>query len=190
MILSGDELSHSQNGNNNAYCQDNELTWLDWTWQPEKRQFYEFMRKLVKIRKEHPVLHRRRFFHGRDIRGTGIKDIYWLSPSGRQMEDDDWQAENIRCLGVCFTGDVDELTEQGERLVDDNLLLLLNASDDTVTFRLPPLAAELPWLELMLDTSHPVDAPICLDLATPYQLQARSLALFRWPFGSFGQTTK
>ena len=190
MILSGDELSHSQNGNNNAYCQDNELTWLDWTWQPEKRQFYEFMRKLVKIRKEHPVLHRRRFFHGRDIRGTGIKDIYWLSPSGRQMEDDDWQAENIRCLGVCFTGDVDELTEQGERLVDDNLLLLLNASDDTVTFRLPPLAAELPWLELMLDTSHPVDAPICLDLATPYQLQARSLALFRRPFGSFGQTTK
>lgn len=190
MLLSGDELSHTQNGNNNTYCQDNMLTWLDWSWNPEKRQFYEFMRKLVKIRKDHPVLHRRRFFHGRDIRGTGIKDIYWVTPSGRQMEDADWHAANVRCLGVCFTGEVDELTEHGERLEDDNLLLLLNASDDKVMFRLPPFPAELPWLELMLDTSHPVDAPICRDPATPYELEARSLALFRWPFEALYRPVK
>lgn len=181
MVLSGDELSHTQKGNNNAYCHDDELTWLNWSWKPEKRQFYEFLRKLIKIRKEHPVLHRRRFFHGRDIRGTGIKDIYWLSPSGKQMEDVDWQSGYVRCLGVCFTGDIDEMTEQGEKLIDDNLLLILNSQDDPVLFRLPPLPPDA-WLELMLDTSHPVDAPSCLDPTQPYKLEGRSLALFRWPF--------
>ncbi len=182
MILSGDELSHSQSGNNNSYCHDNEITWLDWKWKPEKRQFYEFMRKLIRIRKEHPVLHRRRFFHGRDIRGTGIKDIYWLSSSGRQMEDVDWQSGYVRCLGVCLTGDIDELTEKGEKLIDDNLLILLNAQDDPVMFSLPVLPRELPGIELIIDTSHFVDAPICLDAKQPYRLEGRSLALFRWPF--------
>ncbi|HTI50038.1 MAG TPA: glycogen debranching protein GlgX [Planctomycetaceae bacterium] len=182
MLLAGDELSHTQQGNNNTYCQDNELTWLDWNLTPERQAFLDFVRHVVRIRHENPVLRRRRFFHGRRIRGKGIRDIIWLNPSGREMTDADWSAGFIQSVGVFFAGDVDESDETGKSVVGDNLLLLLNASHHGVKFTLPPVAAQLPRLELLLNTAIAAHQPRFLDPKEPFELAGRSLALFRWPF--------
>ena len=109
MLLAGDELGHTQQGNNNAYCQDNELTWLDWTMNPDRQAFLRFRAAMsCRFASEHPVLARRRFFHGRRIRGKGIRDIIWLNPTGREMTDADWNAGFIQSVGVLLAGDVDE----------------------------------------------------------------------------------
>ncbi|MGQ0636233.1 MAG: glycogen debranching protein GlgX [Planctomycetaceae bacterium] len=182
MILGGDELGHSQQGNNNAYCQDNDLTWLDWTMNPDKRAFLEFVRRVIRIRRDHPVLRRRRFFYGRRIRGKGIRDIIWLNPTGREMTDADWNAGFIQSVGMLLAGELDERDESGQSVVDDNLLLLLNASHQGVKFTLPPAAAQLPRLELLLNTAAARHEPRFLDPKDPFDLPGRSLALCRWPF--------
>jgi glycogen operon protein len=182
--LAGDELSHTQQGNNNTYCQDNELTWLDWSLNPERQSFLDFVRRVVAIRQQNPVLRRRRFFHGRRIRGKGIRDIIWLSPSGREMTDVDWNAGFIQSVGVFFAGDVDEQDETGQSVVGDNLLLLLNASHHAVKFTLPSVATQLPRLELLLNTAVARHQPKFVDPKDPFELAARSLVLFRWPFSA------
>src|SRR5205807_138596 len=105
MLYAGDELAHTQNGNNNAYCQDNDLTWLNWDLSDPQKEFLEFVRKLTKIWKEQPVFQRRKFFYGRSIRGSGIKDISWFGPNGEEMSDEDWGAGFVRCLGMRLAGD-------------------------------------------------------------------------------------
>src|SRR5207249_2305829 len=125
---SGDELSHTQNGNNNAYCQDNELTWLDWDLDKTKRAFLDFVKRVAKVRQDNPVLHRRKFFQGRAIRGSGITDITWFDTSGQDMPDDAWNAGFVKCLGVRMAGDlVGDVDERGEPIRGDTLLVLLNA---------------------------------------------------------------
>ena len=181
MLLAGDELGRTQRGNNNAYCQDNELTWIDWNVTPERQAFLDFVRRIVKIRSDHPVLRRRRFFHGRRIRGKGIRDIIWLNPSGREMTDADGSGF-IQSVGVFFAGDVDEADETGQSVVGDNLLLLLNASHHGVIFTLPSVTAQLPRLELLLNTAVARHEPRYLDPREPFELPERSLALFRWPY--------
>jgi isoamylase len=180
MLSGGDELSHTQRGNNNAYCQDNELTWLNWDLNDEQRQFLEFVRKLIRLRREQPVLRRRRFFQGRPIRGTDVKDIYWFEPSGHEMTDAAWQAGDVYCLGVGLVGTLLEDTdEMGRPVVGDSLLLLLNAYREAVSFRLPPRVGEGLFLERLLDTAVPEAETRRFAVAEPYPLQARSLALFR-----------
>src|SRR6185295_5159593 len=105
MICAGDELGHSQKGNNNAYCHDSDLTWLDWTLQPEDQDFLAFVRRVVALRRSQPVFQRRTFFQGRDIRGADVKDVSWLSPSGVEMSDEAWTSGALRCLGVRLAGD-------------------------------------------------------------------------------------
>ena len=183
MILAGDELSNTQQGNNNAYCQDNEICWLDWNVTPQKRAFLDFARRVLKIRREQPVLHRRRFFHGRAIRGTEIRDILWLNPAGREMTDADWQAGFAQCLGVFLDGDVQDCDEQGQKIVGDDLLLLLNASPNPISFTLPPFLASLPPMELLLDTTAAKQEARTVDPKQPYKLDSRSLVLFRWAAG-------
>src|SRR5205085_11885636 len=120
MLLAGDETSHSQRGNNNAYCQDNELTWLAWEPAPAKQQLLEFAKKDVRLRQEQPVLQRRKFFRGRGIRGSDIKDIYWLDPTGKEMTDEAWNAGFVRSLGVCLMGVMTgEVNERGEPMTGD-----------------------------------------------------------------------
>jgi glycogen operon protein len=128
MILGGDELSRSQKGNNNTYCQDNELNWLNWDLDERRQKFLEFVRKLILIRRTQPVFQRQKFFIGRAIRGSDVKDISFLNPSGQEMSDDDWGSGFVRCLGVRLAGDlINDETERGEPIVGETLLLPLNS---------------------------------------------------------------
>jgi glycogen operon protein len=181
MIYSGDEFGHTQGGNNNAYCQDNSISWLNWEFSEEKLEFFQFVCAVIALRQKHPVLHRRRFFHGREIRGTEFKDIYWINATGALMQDKDWNAGFVKCLGVVFNGQIDEMNEQGERIMDNNFLILLNAHHDEIDFQLPLAVSKEEKLELLLYTDNPIVAPACLQNNKIFKLRGRSLALLTWP---------
>ena len=150
MLLAGDEINHSQQGNNNAYCQDNELTWLHWELDPQERSLHDFVKRVIEFCSEQPVFHRRRFFHGKSLRGDGKREIVWLDPTGREMSEESWQAPYTRCLGVHLVGGRIDVDEYGEPIVGDHVLLLFNADhNNTIPFTLPPGAAAEIW-----DSSH------------------------------------
>jgi glycogen operon protein len=149
MLLGGDELGRTQRGNNNAYCQDNELSWFDWSFDESRRELVEFTAKLARIAREHPVLRRRRFFQGRRLGGSTVKDLTWYGPDGAEMTEERW-SDGVRTLGLRLAGDaVTEPDDHGQRIVDDTLLLVLNANSSPVDFRLPDHGRA--W-ERMLDT--------------------------------------
>jgi isoamylase len=178
MMLSGDAIGHTQNGNNNAYCQDNELSWINWKLGAAEQELLAFTQRVIALRKSHPVFQRRNFFQGRSIKGAGIKDIHWLLPDGREMTDEEWKQESARCLGVFFSGKLEEQAERGEPVTDQDFLLLMNAHHETIPFLLPAPPTGVGWVAL-IDTSGPIsDNPACLfEPGTSYPLQARSLVL-------------
>jgi isoamylase len=179
MMRGGDELSQTQGGNNNAYCQDNQATWLHWDLTPAQQSFLEFTRQMIAFRRRHPVLCRRKFFQGRSIRGARIKDIAWFAPDGWEMTDETWNAPSVRSLGVRLSGDaIDEVTERGERITDDTLLLLLNADASPLEFTLPAHAEGHYWEELT-DTTEAVATPEPMHGGDQYAVQGRSMAVFR-----------
>jgi glycogen operon protein len=179
MLLSGDEMSHSQQGNNNAYCQDNELTWLNWELTDPRKNLMEFTKKLIRLRATQPVFQRRRFFQGRAFRGSEIKDISWLDPSGQEMADDAWNAGYVKCMGMRLAGDIiGEVDERGDPIVGDTLLVLMNAHWETIPFTLPLHKDGQHW-ELILNTAEPKKEPCLADESEPFQLYGRSLAVFR-----------
>ena len=138
MLLSGDEYGRTQAGNNNVYCQDNEISWYDWDWTDEQRKLQEFCCQLITLRKESHIFSRRKFFHGRDIRGRGITDIRWLSPSGQDMSEEEWTRSFVRCLGMLLNGEeMNEYDEKGRRITDDVYLLMVNSYWEEVVFNLP-----------------------------------------------------
>jgi isoamylase len=154
MLFAGDELSHTKNGNNNTYCHDNELAWLNWDIENDtrKKNFLEFVRKCAAIWREQPVLQRRKFFLGRPIRGGDIKDISFFEPGGYEMNDEHWNANFVKCLGVRLAGDViHEVDERGEPIKGDTLLLLLNAHWEEIPFMLPQTKDGQVW-ETLIDT--------------------------------------
>jgi len=156
MLLAGDEFGRTQQGNNNTYCQDNELSWVNWRLKPEDEALRDFVERLIKLRKEHPVFRRRYFFQGRRIKGAGIKDIVWLNPDGKEMTDEEWGHEHARCLGVFLAGEgLEEHDERGRRLVDDNFLLLFNAHHDHIPFTLPRYRPADAW-EIVFDAYEPL----------------------------------
>jgi isoamylase len=152
MLLGGDEMGRTQRGNNNAYCQDNELSWHDWALDDERRDLLDFARHLIALRRGHPVFHRRRFFQGRPIHGSGLADIGWFGPSGEEMTEVEWVSGRVQAIGMFLNGD--ELAEpgpRGERIRDASFLVLLNGPEP-VRFRLP----DKRWgetFELVLDTA-------------------------------------
>jgi glycogen operon protein len=179
MICGGDELSHTQKGNNNAYCQDNELTWLRWELNEEQKAFLDFVRRAVLVWKEQPVFQRRGFFQGRSIRGTDVKDISWLEPSGEEMTDEAWGAGFVKCLGVRLAGDlIGDVDERGEPIVGDTLLLLLNAHHEKIPFTLPAHKEGQRW-ERLLDTATAANEPANMKGGEQFDLQGRSMAVFR-----------
>ena len=179
MLLAGDELGHTQEGNNNTYCQDNELTWLDWELTDEQRAFAEFVRTVVQIQHTQPVFQRRKFFQGRPIRGEGILDISWFDPSGEEMTEEAWNTGYARCLGVRWAGDlIGETNERGDPVVGDTVLLLMNAHHEAIPFTLPSLKAGQQW-ECFLDTADPQRNPRPNPEGQPYELQGRSMAVLR-----------
>jgi glycogen operon protein len=179
MLLAGDELGHTQLGNNNAYCQDSPLTWLNWDLAPDQRELLAFACELMKLRTQNPVFGRRHFFQGRPIRGLDVKDLYWLTPAGTEMSDQDWNTGYARCLGMGLLGtQIDEIDTQGERIVSASFLILFNAHNESVSFRLSARARDQNW-ELVFDTSSAKMTPQILGRLTEYLLQARSVAVLR-----------
>jgi len=179
MISGGDEIGRTQVGNNNAYCQDNEISWTSWENTPERRDFLDFTRRVIRVWKEHPVLRRRKFFQGRRIRGADVLDIAWLDPSGREMTDSTWSSPDVRCLGVRLNGDaIHEVDERGARIIGDTLLLMLNAAEQPVAFTLPTTAPEERW-ETLLDTADPWAPPRRLRAGGRYELLPRSMAVLK-----------
>ncbi|HZI17920.1 MAG TPA: glycogen debranching protein GlgX [Pyrinomonadaceae bacterium] len=182
MLVAGDEFGRTQFGNNNAWCQDNEVSWLNWEWSPAQRALLEFTREVIGIFHHHPVLRRRKFFQGRKIRGAEIKDISWFRPDGKEMSDEDWRNPEARTLGVRLAGDaISEVDERGNRISDDTLLLLLNAYHETVPFFLPAHRRGVRF-ELLLDTREPMGRPrkpTTIKGGGAFELPPRSLALFR-----------
>ncbi|MCO6440306.1 MAG: glycogen debranching protein GlgX [Nitrococcus mobilis] len=177
MLLAGDELGRSQQGNNNAYCQDNEISWMSWVLRPEDEELLAFVAQLIRIRKAHPLFRRRKFFVGK--RGIGKRDIAWLNPNGREMSEEEWQHTFARCLGVYLAGGaLDEQDAQGRRLTDDDFVLLLNAHHEPIPFTLPTAAWDTPW-ERLIDTADPTPGAATprYEAASTYPLEARALVL-------------
>ena len=180
MVVAGDELGRTQQGNNNAYCQDNEISWLDWgSMRNEDREFLEFVRKLIHFRRRHPVFRRPHFFHGRHIGDSPVKDITWLSLEGRELTDDEWHLSFARCFGFHLGGDTGEyFSRSGQKLVDDRFIVLLNADSAQIAFKLPTSDLGRAW-EVVIDTARPdIDGHGALFRAREsYPLQGRSLVL-------------
>jgi isoamylase len=154
MLSGGDEWGRTQNGNNNAYCQDNEISWFNWERDEKQNQFLEFTRRLIQLRKDHPVFRRPKFFQGRRIRGSEIRDVMWFNPGGSEMSDEEWASPFVRCLGMLLSGDtMDVFNFQGEPIRDDTFLLLINAHYEPIPFVLPG-QEHLEW-QLILDTMDP-----------------------------------
>jgi glycogen operon protein len=160
MISHGDELGRTQRGNNNAYCQDNELSWVDWEMTPQKLDQLAFFRQVFQIRASNPVFRRRRFFSGDPLTEQGIKDVQWLRPDGREMDTLDWHQTKNRVLGMLIPGDAsDEVDERGRPCKGQTLLLLLNASARARQFALPEAAGPGRWHELVSTASTAAREP-------------------------------
>jgi glycogen operon protein len=145
MLLGGDELGRTQGGNNNAYCQDNEISWYDWALSERQVALLEFTKRLFALRAEHPALHRKRFFSGRDIHGEGVKDVTWYQPDGTEMEEADWETPWVQCFGVRWDGHVEDVDANGEPVVGKTVLLLFNADAASHDFVLPGHDAGDTW---------------------------------------------
>ena len=152
MISGGDEIGRTQHGNNNAYAQDNEITWYNWDLDDRRRSLLDFTRRLIAFRQEHPTLHRRKFFKGREIKGTHVKDIMWFNPSGDEMTEEEWHDPETRAVAIRLDGrEIGEVDGFGTPIVDDHLLIILNASPDTVRFRVPETLRTGDW-HVRIDT--------------------------------------
>jgi glycogen operon protein len=190
MLLGGDELSHTQQGNNNTYCQDNELTWLNWELDQRQQDFLNFVKKVVSIWTTQPVFQRRKFFKGRAIRGTNIKDVSFFNPSGQEMSDADWNAGFVKCMGMRLAGDlIDDEDDRGEPIVGDTLLVLFNAHHEPIPFALPVPKPEYRW-EGLLDTADAGRQEQSFTGNQEYPLEGRSLAVLKAvpPKGRAGRT--
>ncbi|MFD0214081.1 glycogen debranching protein GlgX [Streptomyces hirsutus] len=185
MLSHGDEVGRSQRGNNNAYCQDNETSWIDWKLTEEQRSLLDFTRRVISLRIAHPVLRRRRFFRGGPASraGRGLPDLVWLLPSAEEMSDVDWRRSDAHSVGVFLNGDaIAEPDPCGRRLVDDSFLLLLNSHWDPVDFRLPGAAYGERWTAL-IDTADPDGVPDESEYkaGTGLTVGSRSLVLLSRP---------
>jgi glycogen operon protein len=178
MISGGDELGRTQHGNNNAYCQDNELSWTDWTLTDERRDFLEFCRRAIKLMREHAVLRSRRFFQGRRLRGADVKDVMWLAPSGHEMTEAEWNMHHVKCLGVRLSGDaVDEVDESEATILGDTILYVMNASPDLVAFTLPSFDVRPQW-ESILDSFDERRVGQVYQGGAAFPLYAHSVTVF------------
>jgi isoamylase len=179
MLLGGDEISRTQKGNNNAYCQDNEISWYDWDLDEAAQDLLKFTRELLRLRREHPIFRRRKFFQGAKLCGSDVKDLTWLKPDGSEMNEEDWEQASVRTIGLRLAGDaMEEFNERGEWITDATFLILLNAAPESVSFKMP--GQDTAWepaiytAESDLVQEHPKIAA-----SESFELEGRSLALLR-----------
>jgi isoamylase len=181
MLLGGDEMGRTQGGNNNAYCQDNEIGWFDWEPDDEGRQLLEFTRRLIALRKSHPVFHRRDFFGGGDGDGSGLPDIRWFREDGREMSRRDWRTGDRRVLGVFLNGEeIPSPSPAGEPVIDDSFVLLVNAGHEPAGFRLPARRFGNRWRQIV-STADPdaAEGANTWPARAEVPLEARSVLLLR-----------
>jgi glycogen operon protein len=187
MIAHGDELGRSQRGNNNVYCQDNELSWVDWDLDEEEQALLAFTQRIIALRNDHPVFRRRRFLVGRTA-GEEVGDVAWFAPDGRNMKDADWGHEYAKAVLVFLNGDaILEPDQRGEPVVDDSFLIAFNASDEDIEFTIPGELYGDGWL-VTLDTSDDEAGIVSMfDDATTllpgleFTVTARSMFVLRRP---------
>ncbi|NCT90943.1 glycogen debranching protein GlgX [Cellulomonas sp. APG4] len=183
MLAHGDELGRSQGGNNNGYCQDNEITWMDWDLDEAEAAHLEFTRTLVHLRRDHPVLRRRRFFHGSADHGgeSDLGDIAWFNATGEHMSDEDWHEGHAKAVMVFLNGEaIAEPDVRGERVVDDSFLLLYNAAPEGVEFTLPPVEFGATWT-CVVDTDHSLEEGAEVEAASSVVVTGRSSVVLTRP---------
>jgi isoamylase len=180
MVLAGDEIGRTQRGNNNAWCQDSELSWVDWDIGPQSEDLLEFTRRLLALRREHPIFHRTQFLNGRGS-PSGLPDAWWFRPDGRRMTAADWQNAGAHALGVFLNGrGIGSVSDEGEPIVDSSFVLLLNAHYEDVTFALPPRRFGPRW-QVELSTADPRAPTTLLTARGAAIVTSRSLLLLRQP---------
>jgi isoamylase len=171
MLTGGDEFGRSQQGNNNAWCQDNELSWQHWDHEQSQSELLEFCQRVIALRAEHPVFRRTRFLAGRQLEGSGLPDIWWFRPDGRRMTQRDWKRADGHVLGAFLNGDeLQETTFDGQPILDDSFLLLFNAHFEDVEFKLPNHSFGSEWL-VALNTGDPAEGAT----STPRRFAARGV---------------
>ncbi|HET7899120.1 MAG TPA: glycogen debranching enzyme GlgX, partial [Flavisolibacter sp.] len=152
MIVAGDEIGRSQGGNNNAYCQDNEISWIDW--EGADTELLTFTKKLTHFCKRHTVFNRRKWFKGQAYKGVGLEDIAWFRPDGLEMNEENWREDFAKTLGIFMNGKaIPSPGPLGEKIVDDNFFVIFNAYHDNLKFKLPPQKFGRKWMKV-LDTAQ------------------------------------
>ena len=177
MLLGGDELGRTQSGNNNAYCQDNQISWYNWD--RTDHFLLGFTKRLIGIRNRHPVFKRRRWFEGRRVHGEGVRDIGWYNTDGTTMSDEDWNIGYARSLAVFLNGNaLPAPGPKGEKVEDDSFLLLFNAHTEPVTFTVPDDLAGFGW-QVLIDTSREMTCADLLQSADAWQVEGWSVVLLQ-----------
>jgi glycogen operon protein len=180
MLTAGDEMGRTQEGNNNAWCQDNEISWIDWELDDRRAELLAFTRRLLALRREHPIFHRTQFLSG-EGQPSGLPDAWWFRPDGRRMTAADWHSDDAHVLGIFLNGAASgSVTVEGEPIVDSSFLLLLNAHHEDIVFTLPPRRFGRRW-QVELSTAHPNASPSVVTARGGVHVKARSLLLLRQP---------
>ncbi|HLW53788.1 MAG TPA: glycogen debranching protein GlgX [Candidatus Angelobacter sp.] len=179
MLLGGDEIGRTQRGNNNAYCQDNEISWFDWNLDARRERLLEFTRRLIELRKAHPNFRRRKFYQDRAVYHSAKKDIAWYAADGREMGQDDWTAHWARSIAVMFNGQTLNITDDfGQPVSDDTFLIILNSYHQKVTYTLPASPRGHGW-HLVLDTAQAEDPFSSRDVEKEFEVVARSFVILK-----------
>ena len=181
MIVAGDEIGRTQNGNNNAYCQDNEISWINW--QEADLELLQFTQKIIELRKNHPVFRRRRWFQGQPIKGIGLHDIAWFVPEGSEMPDENWSHDFAKSLGVFLNGHgLRSVGPKGEQIIDDNFYVIFNAHHEPLSFVLPPKQYGNKWIKVLDTAENFVDKEGSLHKASESIIvESRSIVLLKQP---------
>lgn len=179
MLVSGDEISRTQGGNNNAYCQDNEISWLNWA--EADNDLLNFTRKLIHLRKKHPVFRRRRWFTGQPIKGIGLEDIAWFLPEGQEMPDENWNHDFAKSLGVFLNGNaIRSVGPKGERIIDDSFYIIFNAHYEPLKFTLPQERYGKEWVKVLDTHSNFIDEKEeHFEAAQSIIVESRSVLVFK-----------
>jgi glycogen operon protein len=179
MLQGGDEICRTQRGNNNAYCQDNDISWYDWNLDERKKRLLEFTSKLIELRKSHPNLRRRKFYQDRVIHHSLVRDIAWYRADGQEMTEAEWNSGWVRSLAIVFNGHtLDIVDEMGQPIVDDTFLLLMNSHHEHVTYKLPESPQKAGW-EMVLDTSKAENPFREGEVEQDFDVYGRSVVLLR-----------
>ena len=183
MLVAGDEISRTQKGNNNAYCQDNEISWLDWA--NADTDLLEFTKKVIHLRKSHPVFCRRRWFQGQRIHGIGVEDIAWFSPDGSEMSDEDWNNGYAKSLAVFLNGQgIHSVDDNGKRIVDDSFYVIFNAHYGSIDYRLPEKKYGDTWIKILDTSVKEVGEGDTFKPGETIRVKSRSVVLLKSPMRS------